>query len=100
MPSMRKSGSIPGIKTSPMVLMPQGSVSPAAPDVERGLLVFLALSHDFGGVEVDAAGREGVADKEVVGEIRIVVLAGLEVGVLDDGERQLDRLRHDLALER
>ena len=51
-------------------------------------------------LEVDAAGREGVADEEVVGLIRIEVLAVLEAGVLDDRQRQPDRLRNHLTFQR
>src|SRR5690242_6429647 len=65
-----------------------------------GLLVLLGLAHDLLSGEVDAAGREGVADEEVVGLIGVVVLAVLEVGVLDLGQRQLDRLRDYLAFQR
>src|SRR5262244_1595672 len=64
------------------------------------LLVGFRLAHDFLGSEVDAAGGERVADEEIVGLGRIVVLAVLEVRIFDDGERQLARLRHDVALQR
>ena len=64
------------------------------------LLVLFALAHDLGRVEVDAAGRERVADEEIVGQLGVVILARLEVRVFGGRERQLDRLRDDLALER
>src|SRR5688572_18393324 len=75
---------------------------PAALQVplDVSLLVGFRLAHDFLRREIDAAGREGVADEEIVRLVGIIVLAFLEVRVLDDGERQLDGLRHDLTLER
>ena len=75
--------------------------STAAPEIYRPrLLVFLGLPHDFLRSEIDAAGRESIADEEVVGLIGIEILAFLEVGVLDNRRRQLDRLRDDLSLQR
>src|SRR5271165_3838499 len=74
-----------------------GAANRAAP---MSLLVLLRLTHDFLRGEVDVAGREGIADKEVVGLGRVVVFAVLEVGILGGRERQLDRLRYDLPLER
>ena len=50
-------------------------------------------------VEIDAAGREGVADEEVVGLVGVEVCAVLEVRIFDNGQRQLDRLRNDLAFK-
>ena len=44
-----------------------------------GLLVRFALPHDFLRGEIDAAGREGVADEEVVGLRGVVVGAFLQV---------------------
>src|SRR5690606_41303590 len=52
------------------------------------------------GGEVDAAGREGVADEEIVAFAAVEVLAVLEVRVLGGGERQLHRLRDHLAFQR
>src|SRR5690349_9230455 len=79
-------------------------VSPPAPALVnrlfQSLLVLLRLAHDFLGGEVDAAGREGVADEEVVAFLRVEVLTVLEVRVFGGGKRQLHRLRNDLALER
>src|SRR4051794_11308574 len=99
MPSMRSSGTWLSIKETPR--------RAAAGNFSRGdcpsrirLLVFLALSHDLLRREIDAAGREGVADKEVVGLRRVIVLTVLEVGILGDRQRQLDRLRDHLALQR
>src|SRR5215471_16466680 len=63
------------------------------------LLVGFGLAHDFLRREIDAAGREGVADEEVVGLGGVVVLAVLEVWIFDDRERQFHRLRDDVALE-
>src|SRR6476660_45571 len=102
MPFMRKSG---GVEASFMAKSRGGDAAGARSvgsimRLPARLLVFLGLPHDFLGGEVDAAGREGIADEEIVGLVRIVVLALLEVGILDDGERQLDRLRHDFAFER
>src|SRR5262249_44827867 len=71
--------------------------SPADTTDRPMLLVGLRLPHDFLCGEVDAAGREGIADEEIVRLVGVVVLAVLEVGIFDDGERQLDRLRYDLA---
>src|SRR5215217_1019794 len=62
-------------------------------------LVFLRLAHDFLGGEIYAAGRECVADEEIVGLIRIEVRSLLEIGVFDDGERQFDRLWNDLSFQ-
>ena len=63
------------------------------------LLVSLGLTHDFLRGEIDAAGREGIADEEIVGLVREEILTGLEVRILDDSQRQLDRLRDDIAFE-
>src|SRR5215470_4350242 len=62
--------------------------------------VRLGLSHDLLRGKVDAAGREGVADEEIVVLRRVVVRALLHGRKLGFGERQLDGLRHDLALQR
>ncbi len=66
----------------------------------RLLLVGFRLPHDFLGREIDAAGREGIADEEIVGLIGEEILTCLEVRVLDDRQRQLDRLRDDIAFKR
>src|SRR6185503_21046138 len=68
-------------------------------EIERVLLVLFRLSHDFLRGEIDPAGGEGIADEEVIRLVRKEVLAFLEVWILDDGERQLDRLRHDPAFK-
>ncbi len=44
-----------------------GSPRGACAELRPSLLVFLGLAHDFLRGEIDAAGREGVADEEVVG---------------------------------
>src|SRR5271154_4924279 len=64
------------------------------------LLVFLRLSHDFLSGEIDVAGRESIADEKIVGLGGVVILSVLEVGVFGSSERQFDRLRDDLPLER
>ena len=51
-------------------------------------------------MKVDVAGREGIADEEIVGLGGVVVLAVLEVRILRRRQRQLDRLRHHLPFER
>src|SRR5579862_1185353 len=101
MPSMRKIGTASSIlpfARLPLTVMAPGD-EPPAPSVLvvltgdltglPRLLVRLSLPHDFLGGEVDAAGREGVADEEVVRLVGVVVHAVLEVRVLHDGERQL-----------
>src|SRR6201996_9380354 len=65
----------------------------------RLLLVLLRLPHDLSCAEIDVAGREGIADEEIVAELGIIILAVLEVGIFRRRERELDRLRHDLAFE-
>ena len=66
----------------------------------RRLLVFLRLSHDLLRGEIDVAGREGIADEEIVGLGGVIIFAILEVRIFRRRQRQLDRLRHDLALQR
>src|SRR5689334_20276558 len=99
MPSMRKSGVSFGIKTSPRSPA-AGDYTPRGRTIRLRSRVLFALSHDLAGIEIDAACREGVADEEIVRLVGIEALAILEVGIGDDRQRQLYRLRHDLALER
>src|SRR6476469_8341559 len=78
---------------------------PAALMIARGteigaLLVRFGLSHDFLRGEVDAAGRKGIADEEVVGKGSVIIGSVLQVRRLDPRKRKLHRLRHDLAFER
>src|SRR6516165_8565055 len=95
---MRNSGAAASIR-----LLPSKSAGerPRRPrlSVRPILLIGFGLAHDLLRREVDAAGREGVADEEVVRLTRVIVLAVLEVWILNNGERQLDRLGHDMALE-
>src|SRR4051812_43528127 len=102
MPSMRKSGVELGIQVVPTRTLPRESYprGSAKARIRLRLLVSLVLAHDFLRGEVDAAGGEGVADKEVVGLVGVVVLAVLEVRIGDDRQRQPHRLRNDLAHER
>src|SRR6476661_7431122 len=65
----------------------------------QALLVGLGLPHDFLRREIDAAGRERVADEEIVGLLRVEILTVLEIGILGNGQGKLDRLRDDLALQ-
>src|SRR3982074_725949 len=78
--------------------IPRGDVRAGLRLCSLALLVGLGLSHDFLRREVDAAGGEGIADKEVVGLARIEILAILEVRIFGNRQRKLDRLRHHLAL--
>src|ERR1700677_2379774 len=66
----------------------------------RLLLVLLRLPNYFSCAEVDVAGREGVADEEIVAELRVIVHIVLEVGIFGQRQRKLYCLRHDLALKR
>src|SRR5690606_35775974 len=99
MPSMRRSSG-PG---SAINLSPSQATVRNAPRAcpRRGktrLLVLLSLPHDFLRAEIDAAGWEGIADEEIVGVVREIILAFLEVRIGLDCQRQLDFLRHHLAL--
>ena len=56
-----------------VVCLSRPSPRPPAVTVGRkptGLLVLFRLAHDLGRVEVDVAGREGIADEEIVGQHR------------------------------
>src|SRR4051794_12280803 len=105
MPSMRNSAGASASRSAFMFGIRRKRRERAAPaalafsETVRSLVLF-RLPHDLLRGEIDPAGREIVADEEVVGLVGIVVNAILELGVLDDGQRQLDRLRNDLALER
>ena len=73
-----------------VVCLSRPSPRPPAVTVGRkptGLLVLFRLAHDLGRVEVDVAGREGIADEEIVRSIGIVVLTVLEVGILGGRQR-------------
>src|SRR3954453_15643351 len=95
---MRKSGAATSILATE-IKAPGVSPGASARKPICRLLVGFRLPHDFLRGEVDAAGREGVADEEIVGLTREEVLALLEAGILDDGQRQLDRLRIRLPFE-
>src|SRR5580658_3204625 len=64
------------------------SFAAVAPD-DR-LLVLLGLSHDFLRGEIDLAGREGIADEEIIGLGGVVVLSVLEVRIFGGRQRQFD----------
>ena len=74
---MRKSGAAPPSMPLPASLRTESAAGHRTPRrrvTSASLLVLLGLAHDFLRGEVDAAGREGVADEEVVGLVRVVVL--------------------------
>src|SRR5690349_18627610 len=98
---MRKSAAAPSIAASRIT--DRAAPRPGAAALvqpTRILLVFLALVEDFDGRDIDIAGRERVADKEIVGLVGIEVGPFLEVRILDDRQRQLDGLRNRLAFQR
>src|SRR6185503_9693522 len=87
----------PAFRTAP------GSRTGAAtlpPPRRASLHVRFALAHDLLCGEVDAARGERVADEEVVALRDVEVAAVLHVRGFRLRERQLDGLRHDVALER
>ena len=80
-PSIRNKGSP---VTSAGLVASRGT-SPGTP-VQETSLVRLRLTHDLIGGEADVAIWKGIPN-EVVGEVRIVVLAFLHVWKLDIGDR-------------
>src|SRR5262245_23121414 len=85
----------PRASNSDRLVRERGAASAAAV-----ISVRLGLSHDLLRGEVDAAGRERVADEEIVVLRRVVVRSLLHGWILGFGERQFDSLRYNLALQR
>ena len=65
----------------------RGEHLPRRQSLQETSLVRLRLTHDLIGGEADVAMWKGIPDEEVVGEVRIVVLAFLHIWKLDIGDR-------------